>query len=550
MLVSLSIKNYALIDHLHVSFTNGFTVITGETGAGKSILLGGLALVLGKRADLSSLRDEEQKCVIEADFSIGKYNLKSFFKENDLDYEENTIIRREILPSGKSRAFINDSPVNLTVLSALGDSLIDVHSQNQTIQLGDNAYQFKVIDGLANNGDLLYEYAKDLVLLKKDTKTLEKLIQAKQEGIKEHDYNTFLLQELESAPLKEGVLEELEEQYEQLNNVENIMEQLSKGHQLLSDEQIGVLHLLVELKQVSSKLAGYGSQFSALNDRVQSVYIEVDDIFEEFGVLENKIEANPKLLEEVNTKLQLLYDLQKKHSVLEISELIQIKEELAEKVDVTENIDATIKTKEIDIKAKEKSLNSLCATISKRRKAIIPELKQQLELILGSLGMPSAVFKIEINPATQFVYNGKDELVFQFSANKGSAFGELRKVASGGELSRIMLAIKAVLAKYEHLPTLMFDEIDTGVSGEISNKMGSIMQEMSETMQIFSITHLPQVASKGNHHFKVYKEDKNNVTHTQMKQLSIDERVVELAEMLGGKNLSDSAIAHAKQLLN
>ena len=550
MLVSLSIKNYALIDHLHVSFTNGFTVITGETGAGKSILLGGLALVLGKRADLSSLRDEEQKCVIEADFSIGKYNLKSFFKENDLDYEENTIIRREILSSGKSRAFINDSPVNLTVLSALGDSLIDVHSQNQTIQLGDNAYQFKVIDGLANNGDLLYEYAKDLVLLKKDTKTLEKLIQAKQEGIKEHDYNTFLLQELESAPLKEGVLEELEEQYEQLNNVENIMEQLSKGHQLLSDEQIGVLHLLVELKQVSSKLAGYGSQFSALNDRVQSVYIEVDDIFEEFGVLENKIEANPKLLEEVNTKLQLLYDLQKKHSVLEISELIQIKEELAEKVDVTENIDATIKTKEIDIKAKEKSLNSLCATISKRRKAIIPELKQQLELILGSLGMPSAVFKIEINPATQFVYNGKDELVFQFSANKGSAFGELRKVASGGELSRIMLAIKAVLAKYEHLPTLMFDEIDTGVSGEISNKMGSIMQEMSETMQIFSITHLPQVASKGNHHFKVYKEDKNNVTHTQMKQLSIDERVVELAEMLGGKNLSDSAIAHAKQLLN
>jgi len=550
LLVSLSIKNYALIDHLHVSFTNGFTVITGETGAGKSILLGGLALVLGKRADLSSLRDEEQKCVIEADFSIGKYNLKSFFKENDLDYEENTIIRREILPSGKSRAFINDSPVNLTVLSTLGDSLIDVHSQNQTVQLGDNAYQFKVIDGLANNGDLLYEYAKDLVLLKKDTKTLEKLIQAKQEGIKEHDYNTFLLQELESAPLKEGVLEELEEQYEQLNNVENIMEQLSKGHQLISDEQIGILNLLVELKQASSKLAGYGAQFSALNDRVQSVYIEVDDIFEELGALENKIEANPKLLEEVNAKLQLLYDLQKKHSVVEISELIKVKEELAEKVDVTENIDTSIKLKEASISAKEKALNDLCVRISKRRKAIIPELKQQLETILESLGMPSAVFKIEINPATQFVYNGKDELVFQFSANKGSAFGELRKVASGGELSRIMLAIKAVLAKYEHLPTLMFDEIDTGVSGEISNKMGSIMQEMSETMQIFSITHLPQVASKGNHHFKVYKEDKNNVTHTQMKQLSIDERVVELAEMLGGKNLSDSAIAHAKQLLN
>ncbi|MCK0157180.1 DNA repair protein RecN [Cellulophaga sp. F20128] len=550
MLVSLSIKNYALIDHLHVSFTNGFTVITGETGAGKSILLGGLALVLGKRADLSSLRDEEQKCVIEADFSIAKYDLISFFKENDLDYEENTIIRREILPSGKSRAFINDSPVNLSVLSALGDSLIDVHSQNQTAQLGDNAYQFKVIDGLAANGDLLREYANDWVLLKKESKALEKLIQAKQEGIKEHDYNTFLLQELENAPLKEGILEELEEQYEQLNNVENIMEQLSKGHQLLSDEQIGILHLLVELKQVSSKLAGYGSQFSALNDRVQSVYIEVDDIFEELGRLENKIEASPKVLEEVNTKLQLLYDLQKKHSVLEIAELIRIKEEIAVKVDATENIDATIKEKELVVKAKEKSLNNLCATISKRRKGIIPELKQQLETILGALGMPSAVFKIEINETSNFVYNGKDELVFQFSANKGSAFGELRKVASGGELSRIMLAIKAVLAKYEHLPTLMFDEIDTGVSGEISNKMGSIMQEMSETMQIFSITHLPQVASKGNHHFKVYKEDKDNVTHTKMKQLSAADRVVELAEMLGGKDLSDSAIAHAKQLLN
>ncbi|MGJ8658777.1 MAG: DNA repair protein RecN [Cellulophaga fucicola] len=550
MLVSLSIKNYALIDHLNVSFTNGFTVITGETGAGKSILLGGLALVLGKRADLSSLRDKEKKCVIEAEFSVGKYNLEPFFNENDVDYEERTIIRREILPSGKSRAFINDSPVKLTILAALGDSLIDVHSQNQTLQLGDNAYQFKVIDGLASNKDLLASYAKDLRLYKKETKALENLLATKQEGIKEHDYNTFLLSELESAPLKEGILEELEEQYEQLNNVENIMEQLSKGHNLISDEQVGILNLLAELKQASSKLASYGSQFSTLNERVQSVFIEVDDIFEEFESLQNNIEANPKVLEEVNTKLQLLYDLQKKHGVSEIEELLRIKEELAVKVDATENIDATILAKETEIKAKEKALNAVCAKISKKRKAIIPELKKQLESILASLGMPSAEFKIELNATPNFVYNGKDELVFQFSANKGSAFGELKKVASGGELSRIMLAIKAVLAKYEHLPTLMFDEIDTGVSGEISNRMGTIMQEMSGGMQIFSITHLPQVASKGNHHYKVYKEDKNNVTHTQMKQLTTEERVVELAEMLGGKDLSDSAIAHARQLLN
>ncbi|WP_349663932.1 DNA repair protein RecN [Cellulophaga lytica] len=550
MLVSLSIKNYALIDHLNVSFTNGFTVITGETGAGKSILLGGLALVLGKRADLSSLRDKEKKCVIEAEFSISKYNLKSFFNENDVDYEENTIIRREILPSGKSRAFINDSPVRLATLTALGDSLIDVHSQNQTLQLGDNAYQFKVIDGLASNADLLATYEKNLRLFKKETKALELLQQEKQEGIKEHDYNTFLLSELESAPLKEGILEELEEQYEQLNNVENIMEHLSKGHQLISDEQVGILTLLAELKQASSKLAGFGAQFTSLNDRVQSVFIEVDDIFEEFESLENNVEANPKLLEEVNAKLQLLYDLQKKHGVLEVKELLQIKEDLAQKVDATENIDATIRAKKAEIAAQEKALNTICTKISKQRKAIIPELKQQLESILASLGMPSAEFKIEINEAPSFMYNGKDELVFQFSANKGSSFGELKKVASGGELSRIMLAIKAVLAKYEDLPTLMFDEIDTGVSGEISNRMGVIMQEMSSSMQIFSITHLPQVASKGNHHYKVYKEDKNNVTHTQMKQLTTEERVVELAEMLGGKDLSDSAIAHARQLLN
>ncbi|TVZ09605.1 DNA repair protein RecN (Recombination protein N) [Cellulophaga sp. RHA_52] len=550
MLVSLSIKNYALIDHLNVSFTNGFTVITGETGAGKSILLGGLALVLGKRADLSSLRDKEKKCVIEAEFSISKYNLKSFFNENDVDYEENTIIRREILPSGKSRAFINDSPVRLATLTALGDSLIDVHSQNQTLQLGDNAYQFKVIDGLASNADLLATYEKNLRLFKKETKALELLQQEKQEGIKEYDYNTFLLSELENAPLKEGILEELEEQYEQLNNVENIMEHLSKGHQLISDEQVGILTLLAELKQASSKLAGFGAQFTSLNDRVQSVFIEVDDIFEEFESLENNVEANPKLLEEVNAKLQLLYDLQKKHGVLEVKELLQIKEDLAQKVDATENIDATIRAKEAEIAAQEKALNTICTKISKQRKAIIPELKQQLESILASLGMPSAEFKIEINEAPSFMYNGKDELVFQFSANKGSSFGELKKVASGGELSRIMLAIKAVLAKYEDLPTLMFDEIDTGVSGEISNRMGVIMQEMSSSMQIFSITHLPQVASKGNHHYKVYKEDKNNVTHTQMKQLTTEERVVELAEMLGGKDLSDSAIAHARQLLN
>jgi len=549
-LTSLSIKNYALIDHLNVSFSDGFTVITGETGAGKSILLGGLALVLGKRADLSSLREKERKCIIEGEFSIGKYNLAPFFEENDLDYESNTIIRREILPSGKSRAFINDSPVTLSILSQLGDSLIDVHSQHQTLQLGDNAYQLKVIDALAENADILAKYHQELYQFKIEKKALVELLQQRNDGLKEHDYNTFLLQESESAPLKDGIVEELEEQYAQLNNVENIMEQLSKGHQVLADEQVGVLNLLAELKQVSSKLVDYGSQFENLNNRIQSVFIEVDDIFSELELLESNVEANPKMLEEVNGKLQLLYDLQKKHGVMEVSELIKIREELSQKVDVTENIDATIIAKEELVKKLEIQLAKISSEITKKRSAILPKLKTQLEQNLATLGMPNATFKIELSPALDFTASGKDILTFLFSANKGSDYGELKKVASGGELSRIMLTTKSILAKYEQLPTLMFDEIDSGVSGEISNKMGSIMQEMSSTMQIFSITHLPQVASKGSHHFKVFKEDIGNVTHTKMRKLSDDERVVELAEMLGGKELSDSAIAHAKQLLN
>jgi len=549
LLATLSIKNYALIDYLNVSFTNDFTIITGETGAGKSILLGGLSLVLGKRADLSSLREKSQKCVIEADFEIEKYRLKSFFSKNDLDYESRTIIRREILPSGKSRAFINDSPVTLSVLSMLGERLIDIHSQHQTLQLADNDFQLKVIDALANNTNLLATYNQQLSVYQEATKELEKLILFQQEANKEHDYNSFLLKELEGASLKEGTLEELEAQYEQLNNVEIIVEQLSKGHQVLNDEQVGVINLLAELKTTSSKLAGYGNDYQTVNERIQSVFIEVDDISNELQFLLEKTEANPQLLEEVNGKLQLLYDLLKKHNTTDVAELLVVKNQLSEKVSATENIEETIAHKEQEIVAKEKELNVLASKISERRIKVLPSLKKQLEKSLTSLGMASATFLIEIKPSLTFTKKGKDELTFLFSANKGGDYGLLKKVASGGELSRIMLTIKSILAKYEHLPTLMFDEIDTGVSGEISGKMGAIMLEMSKTMQIFSITHLPQVASKGEHHFKVYKEEIAGVTHTNMKKLSIDERVAELAEMLGGKNLSDSAIAHAKELL-
>ncbi|EAR00413.1 DNA repair protein RecN [Maribacter sp. HTCC2170] len=550
MLSNLSIKNYALIDGLNVSFANGFTCITGETGAGKSILLGGLSLVLGKRADLSTLRDKNEKCIIESEFEIEQYNLESFFKNNDLDYEKTTIIRREILPSGKSRAFINDTPVNLDVLSKLGARLIDVHSQHQTLRLAENEFQFKVIDSLANNGEALKDYQGHLRTYQSIVKELDRLMDFQSNAIKEHEYNSFLLNELEGAKLEDGMLEQLEEQYQQLSNVETIVEQLSKGHNVLNDDQVGILNLLTELKQVSTRLSGYGTAYEALSERIQSVFIEADDISSEFQELMEHADMNPGLLDEVNTKLQLLYNLQKKHGTQEISVLLQIKEELAVKVDATENIESAIDAKRDELVKQKSLLNKLAALISKERQKVTPELKKQLEEQLSLLGMPSAQFKIEWSPSEDFKKNGQDELSFLFSANKGTDFGDIKKVASGGELSRIMLTIKSILAKYENLPTMMFDEIDTGVSGEISNRMADIMLEMSKTMQVFSITHLPQVASKGNHHFKVYKEDRDQLTHTNMKELSQDERVVELAEMLGGKDLSDSALAHAKELLN
>ncbi|NYJ27096.1 DNA repair protein RecN [Allomuricauda sp. ARW1Y1] len=549
MLVNLSIQNYALIDDVRVTFPKGFTTITGETGAGKSILLGGLSLVLGKRADLSSLKNTEQKCVIEAEFEVSNYQLQSFFKENDLDYEDLTILRREILPSGKSRAFVNDSPVTLDVMRALGNQLVDVHSQHQTMQLTDNDFQMKVLDALAENSENLSGYAQELQKLRNASRELQKLEEFQANADKEHDYNSFLLEELEAAKLKEGMQEALEEEYEQLSNVEQIMENLSAGHQLLNDEQLGIVGRLTELKRAFQNLSDFGSDYKSLNDRIQSVLIETDDIASELERLKDGVEANPERLEVVNGQLQQLYDLQKKHHTDSVPELITIREELAQKVDAVANIESKIKAKRDEVASITKTVDAWAKKISEGRKAVIPKLKERLQLDLASLGMPSATFKIELNPSSTFKPNGKDDLVFLFSANKGSNYGELKKVASGGELSRIMLTIKSILAQYENLPTMMFDEIDTGVSGEISNRMGEIMQQMSGTMQVFSITHLPQVASKGQHQFKVYKEEAQGGTSTHIKQLTRDERVRELAEMLGGKSLSESALAHAKELL-
>lgn len=549
MLTNLSIKNYALIDDLNVSFPAGFVTITGETGAGKSILLGALSLVLGKRADLSSLRNKEQKCIIEAEFAIGNYGLKAYFEENDLDYEQQTILRREILPSGKSRAFINDSPVTLDILSRLGDSLVDVHSQHQTLRLTENQFQLKVIDALAENQKLLGQYRETLSDYNSAQKELQSLLGFQSQAVKEHDYNSFLLQELQAAPLKEGIQSELEEEHEQLSNVETILEALSQSNQLLNNEQLGILGQLTELKRLTQNISGYGPAFEALHERIQSVLIELDDISVELEALQGRVEVNPERLQEVNTQLQLLYDLQKKHQVASVAELIRIREDLTKKVGKVANLEAEIADAEQRFSTKETELTALAEAIRKNRNAVIPKLKNMLQEKLHMLGMPSATFKIELEPAQDFRANGKDELVFLFSANKGSSHGELKKVASGGELSRIMLTIKSILAEYEHLPTMIFDEIDTGVSGEISNAMADIMLAMSKSMQVFSITHLPQVASKGQTQFKVYKDEIRGATTTHIKQLTDEERVVELAEMLGGKSISDSALAHAKQLL-
>jgi len=543
------IKNYALIDDLNISFDQGFTTITGETGAGKSILLGALSLVLGKRADLSSLKDKDKKCTIEAEFAISNYALNPFFEVNDLDYEQQSILRREILPSGKSRAFINDTPVTLDILSTLGSQLVDIHSQHQTLKLTENTFQFRVVDALGENETLLGDFRTALKEYKASKKELEDLIATKNQAEKELDYNTFLLQELEKAPLQKGILENLEAEYEQLNNVERLMETLSNAHQLLNEEQMGILAAITQLKQLTQKLADFGTTYEALNDRAQSITIELTDLAEEVEGLSESVEPNPNRLEELNGQLQLLHDLLKKHQLNTVEELITLRETLSQKVEVSLNIDASIQNLDVEVAKKKKELQNIGEALRARRENAIPKLKKQLAAIISDLGMQAASFKIELKPLETFTSNGTDELIFQFSANKGSDYGELKKVASGGELSRIMLGIKAILASYEKLPTLIFDEIDTGVSGEISNKMGEIMKSMGNSMQLFSITHLPQVASKGRQQFKVYKEETANTTSTKIRQLTKGQRIQELAEMLGGKSFSDSAVTHAKQLL-
>jgi DNA repair protein RecN (Recombination protein N) len=550
MITALSIKNYALIEKLSIDFTSGFSIITGETGAGKSIILGALGLVLGKRADLSSLKNKEDKCVIEVHFAISKYNLHAFFEANDLDYEDDTIIRREILPSGKSRAFINDSPVNLPVLQELSDFLIDIHSQQQTRELSDENVQFSIIDAIAGNGNDIQEYASLLKSYKSDKMKLSSLEKKQGDSLKEQEYHSFLLNELVEANLKMGEQQVLEGDFEKLNNVEIIKESLDKSMAVADEEQIGVLHNLKEIKVALQKIASFSSDYAALLERTTSVIIEFDDISGELQRCSEKLLNDPEQLEQVNQKLQFIYSLQKKHQVNSVDELISIQSQLENSVFELGNLESEIATLKANIAGKEEKLDSIAAAIHESRQTAIPVLSQKLIVILETLGMPNVRFDIQLKPSSNYFSNGKDEIQFLFSANKGTDFGILKKVASGGEMSRIMLAVKAILAQYSKLPTLIFDEIDTGVSGEIAIKMGEIMKEMSSTMQIFAITHLPQIAAKGDAHFKVFKYTIENDTQSELKLLSDEERVIEIAQMLSGTVVSDSALNHAKALLN
>ncbi|HLU51489.1 MAG TPA: DNA repair protein RecN [Flavobacteriaceae bacterium] len=549
MISRLSIKNYALIEDITAVFDTGFTVITGETGAGKSILLDALSLVLGKRADLNSVKNKAVKCVVEAEFLLKGYHLQPVFEALETDYEDHTIIRREILPSGKSRAFINDSPVTLNTLEELSKHLIDIHTQHQTVLVTDG-FLYSLLDIPAGNRELLTQYQWGLEKYNQLQKELDKLLEKRGTLTKESDYNSFLLSELEEASLHSGEQELLESEFETLNNVESIQEKLAEIITLSSSEEIGIIHRLREVRQLLNKLKEQSTVFENIFERVQSTLIEYEDIYNEIENFALNIEANPERLEQVGSRLQLIYQLQKKHTVGTINELLEIKRQLEEKVYDAADLETKIENISAAINTQEVELRKMVDELHTRRKNIFAEIKKLTEHGLVQLGMPNARIELELTSKEEFNKNGSDRLRFLFTANKGSVPGELRATASGGEMSRVMLAFKNILSQYTQLPTIIFDEIDTGVSGDIADKMGDILKQMSRKMQVFSITHLPQIAAKGNTHIKVYKEDIDETTQTKITFLSQNDRIIELAKMLGGDKKSESAVAHAKALLN
>ncbi|MGM0551571.1 MAG: DNA repair protein RecN [Bacteroidota bacterium] len=549
MLTHLSIQNYALIERLEIDFAQGLTTITGETGAGKSILLGALGLVLGQRADVSVLSDKERKCIVEADFDVSKYQLQSFFDTHDLEYDKHTIIRREILSSGKSRAFLNDSPVTLTVLKLLANTLIDIHSQHEHLLLGSDDFQLEVVDIVAETHNELASYKTVYATYKDLQARLRQLREIAGKAKADADYNRFQWEQLEKAKLQEGELQELETELETLAHTEEIKQQLALASTLLDGDQLSLVQQVKEGAQALHKIEGYFRPAAELFERLESAHIELQDIAGEIEQHAETLEHDPERLTFVRERVDLYYSLMQKHGAQDIRTLIEMRDRFHEAAESAENIDEQIGSLEKDLAETRAQLKKAGNELTTKRKKSFKPISEHLSATLQQLGMPNG--RIEVKPGLRddFGPKGQDVVQFVFSANRHVPLEPLSKVASGGEMSRVMLSLKAMIAKKAALPTIIFDEIDAGTSGEIANKIGLIIQQMGQHMQVLNITHLPQIASKGQQHVKVYKTEGEERTATQLKVLTKQERLHEIAQMLSGDPPTDAAYENARELL-
>ncbi len=550
MLLSLTIKNYALIRDLSVEFTDGLSIITGETGAGKSILLGGLSLVLGKRADTALVYDKNNKCVVEARFAVSEYGLQTIFEKEDLDYEDELILRREILPNGKSRAFVNDTPTNLSTLSSISSRIIDIHSQHETLQLADSAYQFRIVDSIAGNEQLLSRFEEGRNRLKNLERELGELREKEAQALRDQDYNRFVFQELEDASLEIGEKEELESNLDKLSHAEEIKSTLNQILEQAERESFGLHEMLNSVRSSLSKIARYSKSYEELSNRWESLSIEARDLLYEIESENDELLHDPAELERVESRLQLLHGLEKKHGVASVEELLELKSKYALKLDEKELASDRIEEVETEIGNLTEQLKMLGNSLHENRKTALPEFTDNMEKTLAGLEMRNTRLRVNLTKRSTLLRNGLDELEFEISSDKGATFERIGRIASGGEMSRLMLAVKFILSEYAALPAIIFDEIDSGVSGEVSNRIADLLLRMSANMQVISITHLPQVASKGQQHYKVFKQEISEGVTTNIKRLNEDERLVHLAEMLGGSKVTDSALAHARQLLS
>ena len=550
MLTKISIKNFALIDKIEIDFSNGFSTITGDTGSGKSILLNALSLLTGKRADHNSLKDNNIKCIIEAEFCLSKLNIKYVFDENNLDYFDQTILRREILPSGKSRSFVNDTPANLEIMKSIGEKLIDIHTQHESLMLSNDYFFFSLIDNLSEQQNIVKNFSENLLFYNEQSLELEKLNRLNISLKNDYDYNLYILNELLNSKLVLGEQEEIESKLKMLKNSEEIRTSLEQIDSLLYLDESSIENKIIVLNSIISNISKYSDNYLEIKDRIESILIELDDIKTELNTPTLDFSNDSSELERMELRINIIYNLQKKHSVNSVAELIKKTNKLQLQLQKNENIEIDIENLQNEIVLKESLLDEQSKKISISRKKILPKLKLDIESILNHLGMENASFNFNINDAKDYNKFGKDTIEVMFSSNKGIEYAPLFKVASGGELSRILLSIKSILSSHSKLPTMIFDEIDTGISGEMSNAMANIMLGMSKNMQIIAITHLPQIAAKGDHHFNVYKHDNFGITNTKIKKLNFNERVDEIAKMLSGDILSDSALVHARELLN